>query len=1761
MAVNDVEIPVKIVTEIDESKLAVSIQHIKHQLDLIKDYTKHSPKNDMWANEQKALNELSTRIESTIKEYERLKTARDDANKKAMSLSVAYMNASRKNSGVGDDAKSQIKAQLDEARTEAKALNREYEAGRDILAGQITELVKQTNTLANLGKKYEQVNRQATATKPYTGDTKASEGIKQARQEAKEIADNMKLATSEVSEFDERIKDAVNDNERLNELASELVRKYSNTGNVQAQQVIEMKKILKARAEELAMQEKSANSGKQVLTEEQKAAKQSLTDARSRASANYYVLRSLKMLEKQVDNIRKAVLQLDSGFMNFGKKAVSMIAKLAVGFGLLHKSTKKTTTSHQGFVGSLKTGFMTILKYTLGIRSFYFLLNKLRKALRDSMGVLAQSSSLVNEQMSSLLSNVSWMKNMLATVAQPLLNILVPAINAVANAFNRAAYSIASFFATLTGQSFVFKATKQMEDYAASLDKTSKSAKKAKDNVQSFDELHIISDSDSDSGSGGAASAFEPVEVETAASDMAEKVKDILSTLFDPIKKAWDEKGKFVMDSWKFALEEVGKLIQSVGRDFLEVWSNDTGKRIWEDIFQIVGDIGLVVGYLAKNFRLAWEENKKGKRILEAIQQLIYIIVHAIRECADATVEWAKNLDFNPLLQATLDLLRAIRKPVQFIADTFKAFWNTVLLPFKKYIIEDGLPLLMHTIEKIINMIDWDKLTKRMQDLMDAVGTLLPKVFEALVIVLEDLGEAIANLLNSDGIGSLIDKFKDWAENVKPEDIAKGIERLIEVLAGLTIGFTVGDALLKLSTAFFTFRNVFLQADVMKTLKNFNTLMGKTSKKGLSGAVSNALTSIKNFNSSGKTFVNVLEDIGKVAVTSLSNIGTTIKNVVTHPIESLKTGIASIKTAFSGLGGGVDALRTKIGPLGQALAGIVGTVAEFKLVSSGISGLMTDADNKGKNIIKTIAGIAAGLAGLTLMLGFPAGPIAAGLVGIIALFKGMRDAMVEVNEVNLTESLTAEVEGVKYSFDDLETAVKGDVESITGHLDELHTKFETIDTNEDSFINIKNSVYGLATAIQYQSNVTDEEMNNLQDSIGDLKAAWEDYVSSQYDYTIAATVADMQYLESQGKLTEEMKEQYSQRLAALYDEKNTAIESVDVTVSKLEELNQQYANGKISSKEYSDGVLEIYGSNEYLNQSFAETADHVNETANSLSELKGSLDVSTEGIKSTDEYVQAFADNMSEASTIVSSGRDEINQAISDIDEQLKTATGENEASLQQHKEVLQGQMTELDGVTQQYAQILQENIANQGKQVIEDAIADYEEMSFMEKTSLSLFKGIDSAEAYAESQFNTFSNDVINGENGLVTQMNEQLGLAPDQLWIDEFGTEVTNKLWNTDIYNNPNGTSTVTTKLVDDWNSIFDDTVSQLDSSYVGEMAVEGMYNGVEGSMKSFTNSFKTSFAQVGNIARDVLGVHSPSTVFIEIGGFLTEGLFNGLSGIWDRITPIFTELTTNIQSVTDLMLTNLTTGVTNMITNLTTNVTLFKDSIVAIFNTLPITLGASITLLQTNLVTKFDAIKTSLISKVTVMFTNLQAKFTAGKTALVNIVTALKTSVLQIFDGLNGGIKTAINTMLTAVETLANGVVAGINKVIEALNSFRIDVPQWVTDMTGMSSFGFNLTPLSTISIPRLAQGAVIPPNKEFLAMLGDQKHGTNIEAPLDTIKQAVAEVISDEMLSILSQQLAVLQEIYEKDTDVNIGDEAIARASVRGQRKLGIQLRTT
>ena len=165
------------------------------------------------------------------------------------------------------------------------------------------------------------------------------------------------------------------------------------------------------------------------------------------------------------------------------------------------------------------------------------------------------------------------------------------------------------------------------------------------------------------------------------------------------------------------------------------------------------------------------------------------------------------------------------------------------------------------------------------------------------------------------------------------------------------------------------------------------------------------------------------------------------------------------------------------------------------------------------------------------------------------------------------------------------------------------------------------------------------------------------------------------------------------------------------------------------------------------------------------------------------------------------------------------------------------------------------------------------------------------------------------------------------------------------------------------------------------------------------------------------------------------------------------------------------------------------------------------------------------------------------------------AIGNTVSTVWDKMTNAIKTAVNGIIGFINRMISAVVTGINTVINALNGLSFDLP----DIFGGGHVGFNISTLTAPQIPYLAQGAVIPANREFLAVLGDQSHGTNVEAPLDTIKQAVAEVMEDlqaGQMAGFEAVVSVLREILSAVYGIELTDEDVGRAVQRWQRKQAI-----
>ena len=141
----------------------------------------------------------------------------------------------------------------------------------------------------------------------------------------------------------------------------------------------------------------------------------------------------------------------------------------------------------------------------------------------------------------------------------------------------------------------------------------------------------------------------------------------------------------------------------------------------------------------------------------------------------------------------------------------------------------------------------------------------------------------------------------------------------------------------------------------------------------------------------------------------------------------------------------------------------------------------------------------------------------------------------------------------------------------------------------------------------------------------------------------------------------------------------------------------------------------------------------------------------------------------------------------------------------------------------------------------------------------------------------------------------------------------------------------------------------------------------------------------------------------------------------------------------------------------------------------------------------------------------------------------------------NGLIAGFEGAINGIISIFETMINWIAGGLNKI-------SFDIPSWVP-LIGGKKFGFNIpkAKFGRVSIPRLAEGAVIPANKEFLAVLGDQKRGTNIEAPAELIKQMVREALAENG----SQTTTREEHYYLNETELM----SIMYRLVKGGERLG------
>ena len=381
---------------------------------------------------------------------------------------------------------------------------------------------------------------------------------------------------------------------------------------------------------------------------------------------------------QELSELKQGVKEYRDSLSTVPEKFEKMRASAKKAFNAITEGTKKSNTS-------LNMGLKTILKYGLSIRSLYTLFNKIRAGIQAGFTNLMGYSDSFANGIQSVKNSMRTLGNQIAGAFRPIVETVIPWINALINALSTAMTYLAQFIAALSGKS-TFTRAKQIQDkYNQSLNGTAKAADKARGALAKFDDLDVLQKQDTSSGGTGTGEIlpkdmFEEATVVNEISEFAKKIKQELSDMFAPLKEAWNEYG----DSISATLSRILGKIKEFGTELI--------KRV---------------------------------------------------------TGWFKELDWEPLLSAVDNLLIKIEPLVSLISEGLLWAWDNVLEPLGSWTIEEAIPSFLDAIAAALELIGnvgekaapilqgiWDNF---LAPAADFVGDAITGFFEAVGKFLSDV--------------------------------------------------------------------------------------------------------------------------------------------------------------------------------------------------------------------------------------------------------------------------------------------------------------------------------------------------------------------------------------------------------------------------------------------------------------------------------------------------------------------------------------------------------------------------------------------------------------------------------------------------------------------------------------------------------------------------------------------------------------------------------------------------------------------------------------------------------------------------------------------------------------------------------------------------------------------------------------------------------------------------------------------------------------
>lgn len=603
-----------------------------------------------------------------------------------------------------------------------------------------------------------------------------------------------------------------------------------------------------------------------------------------------------------------------------GAKAGSTLAKFGIAVGNAAKKAaqltgsffkwgwEKATTPIKNMTSRVNQ-FASSFKRILFYRMVRTVIKEIGEAFREGVGNLYQWSKAIGGEfagnMDAAASSLLYFKNSIGAAVAPLLNALIPALNAIIDKVVQAINWINQLFAALSGASYWTRAKKVATEYQEAAAGAGAAAKEALRYLAPFDELNVLPSENAGGGGGGSAldygDMFENVDFDESKFAWVDDLKKRLTGIFEVFKKAWDNEGQATIDSAKAAFNSLKDLLGAVGSSMEEVWTNGTGQETLETLLRIAQNLFGTVGAIADKLREAWEWNDSGTQIIQNIWDTFNNILHLVEDITASTKAWAQDLNFKPLMQSLATLTNGLKELSTVASGPLKTIWEKIFLPFAKFLLEQLIPRLV-------------TLTGKFLSLAAAIGEKLnPIVDDAIKKYWEPFARFVEDTLISkiDKITSAIDflthAIKDDLE--EEDELYRSTHLLHEVFEKFYTPLKdVFDIFGDLWTIFFDV-NQLIFADL-----NPNVKMSDGSFSALKGTIDILLGPLDSLHKGLQFIKDILDKVAGAANRASEALSNAIRNK-----SQFESGTTTIGTSTSGGG------RTFSGTLRTSASGTFAT--------------------------------------------------------------------------------------------------------------------------------------------------------------------------------------------------------------------------------------------------------------------------------------------------------------------------------------------------------------------------------------------------------------------------------------------------------------------------------------------------------------------------------------------------------------------------------------------------------------------------------------------------------------------------------------------------------------------------------------------------------------------------------------------------------------------------------------------------------------------